>query len=241
MTGHRDAAELAKALGVTVEPGLLELALTHRSFSYENGEVPHNERLEFLGDSVVGIAVTDRLYREHPDVDEGELAKQRASLVSTAALAEAATLIDLGAFVRLGRGEELTGGRSKPSILADTFEAVMGAVYLSAGQDAASALVLRLLKPLFNDPERSGAALDPKTALQELAFACGLDAPAYRVDGEGPQHARVFTATVTVGAVQAMGEGTSKKHAEMAAALEAWTTLSSQNADGTDPSPASGV
>ncbi|HRN30136.1 MAG TPA: ribonuclease III domain-containing protein, partial [Terrimesophilobacter sp.] len=162
MTGHRDAAELAKALGVTVEPGLLELALTHRSFSYENGEVPHNERLEFLGDSVVGIAVTDRLYREHPDVDEGELAKQRASLVSTAALAEAATLIDLGAFVRLGRGEELTGGRSKPSILADTFEAVMGAVYLSAGQDAASALVLRLLKPLFNDPERSGAALDPK-------------------------------------------------------------------------------
>lgn len=226
MTGHRDAAELASVLGVPVERNLLELALTHRSFSYENGEVPHNERLEFLGDSVVGIAVTDRLYHDFPDVDEGELAKQRASLVSTVALADAAALINLGAFVRLGRGEELTGGREKASILADTFEAVIGAVYLSSGQNVATELVLRLLRPLFNDPDRVGAALDPKTALQELAAERGLDAPDYTVDGAGPQHARVFTAVVSVGGVQATGEGSSKKQAELAAALEAWTILS---------------
>lgn len=232
MTGHRDAAELASFLGVPVERELLERALTHRSFSYENGEVPHNERLEFLGDSVVGIAVTDRLFHDFPDEDEGELAKQRASLVSTVALAEAAALIDLGAFVRLGRGEELTGGRQKASILADTFEAVIGAVYLSAGQDAATGLVLRLLTPLFDDPDRVGAALDPKTALQELAAARGFDAPAYEVSGVGPDHARVFTAVVTVGVVQASGTGSSKKQAELAAALEAWTQLSRDPAGG---------
>lgn len=226
MPGHRDAAELATVLGAPVDRGLLELALTHRSFSYENGEVPHNERLEFLGDSVVGLAVTDRLFRDFPDVDEGELAKQRASLVSTMALAEAASLIDLGAFVRLGRGEELTGGREKASILADTFEAVIGAVYLSAGQDAATELVLRLLKPLFDDPDRVGAALDPKTALQELAAARGVEAPDYAVSGTGPDHARVFTAVVSVGGVRATGEGSSKKQAESAAALEAWTQFS---------------
>src|SRR5690606_14588136 len=124
MTGHRDVVELASVLGVRVERAMLELALTHRSFSYENGEIPHNERLEFLGDSVLGLAVTDRLFRDHPELPEGELAKQRASIVSTEALAEAASLIDLGAFVRLGRGEQLTGGGEKASILADTFEAV---------------------------------------------------------------------------------------------------------------------
>src|SRR5690606_19503030 len=160
----------------------------------------------------------DRLFRDHPDLPEGELAKQRASLVSTVALAEAASLIGLGAFVRLGRGEELTGGRSKPSILADTFEAVIGAVYLSSGQDAATELVLRLLKPLFDDPDRVGAALDPKTALQELATARGFDAPDYNVDWAGPQHARVCTAVVSVGGVQATGDGSSKKQAELAAA-----------------------
>lgn len=231
MNGNRDAAELASLLGVPVERGLLELALTHRSYSYENGEVPHNERLEFLGDSVVGLAVTDRLYRDHPDVAEGELAKHRASLVSTVALAEAAGLIRLGDFVRLGRGEELTGGRSKSSILADTFEAVIGAVYLSAGQAVATELVLRLLKPLFDDPYRVGAALDPKTALQELAAARGLGAPDYKVTGTGPDHARVFTAVVTVGGAHATGEGSSKKQAEMAGALELWTRLSRDTGD----------
>lgn len=241
MTGHRDAAELASILGVPVEHRLLELALTHRSFSYENGEIPHNERLEFLGDSVVGQAVTVRLYRDFPDVDEGELAKQRASLVSTVALAEAAALIDLGAFVRLGRGEELTGGREKASILADTFEAVIGAVYLSAGQDATTTLVLRLLKPLFDDPDRVGAALDPKTALQELATSRGLEAPSYTVDGTGPDHARVFTAVVTVGAVSATGTGSSKKQAEMAAALEAWSQLSASSGVSGDSSLSPGA
>ena len=228
MTQHRDASELATVLGVAVDPLMLELALTHRSYSYENGEVPHNERLEFLGDSVLGLAITDRLFHDFPDVDEGELAKRRSSLVSTVALAEAAALIDLGAYIRLGRGEDLSGGREKASILADTLEAVFGATYLSAGPDAATELVLRLLAPLLDDPHRAGAALDPKTALQELADERGLAAPDYAVTGAGPQHARTFTAVVTVGPVQTTGEGSSKKHAEMAAALEAWTVLSSQ-------------
>ena len=165
----RESAELAQKLGVDIDPELLALALTHRSWAYENGGVPHNERLEFLGDSVLGQAVTVRLFRAHPELDEGALAKRRAAVVSTVALAEVARGIDLGAYVKLGRGEEQTGGREKDSILADTMEAVFGATYLSAGPDAASDLVLRLIEPLLSDPDRYGAAVDPKTALQELA------------------------------------------------------------------------
>lgn len=237
MAQHRDASELATVLGVAVDPLMLERALTHRSFSYENGEVPHNERLEFLGDSVLGQAVTVRLYHDYPDVDEGELAKRRSSLVSTVALAEVASMIDLGAYIRLGRGEELTGGREKASILADTLEAVFGAAYLTAGADAATELVLRLLAPLLDDASRAGAILDPKTSLQELADARGLGTPDYAVTSSGPQHAKVFSATVTLGGSPiATGEGTSKKQAEMAAALDAWNQLS---ADSSTPSSTS--
>ncbi len=216
---------LTEKLGVDIDPELLSLALTHRSFAYENGGIPHNERLEFLGDSILGQAVTVHLYRTHPHLEEGALAKRRASVVSTVALAEAARAINLGEHVLLGRGEDQTGGRDKDSILADTMEAVIGACYLSAGVDEASALVLRLVAPLLADPDRYGAAMDPKTSLQELASRLGLPAPSYTVSAEGPDHDRRFTASVHVGEHTAQGGGSSKKHAEMAGALALWHAL----------------
>jgi len=219
--------ELQRTLQVELDPDLLLLALTHRSFAYENGGIPTNERLEFLGDSILGQAVTVKLFTDHPELEEGELAKRRASLVSSTALAEVGRSIGLGPFIRLGRGETLTGGADKPSILADTVEAIIGAVYLDRGGDVATALVLRLIAPLLRDPERFGAAMDPKTSLQEIAARRGTTAPAYTVTESGPDHNKHFVATVVVGdLVQASGEGSSKKQAEMAAALEAWTGLS---------------
>lgn len=223
VTEHKGT--LAAQLQVDIDPELLELALTHRSFAYENGGIPHNERLEFLGDSILGQAVTVRLFVAHPELDEGALAKRRASVVSTVALAEVARTIGLGAHLRLGRGEEMTGGRDKDSILADTTEAVIGAAFLSAGPDAATALVLRLVEPLLADPERYGAAMDPKTSLQELAARLGFGPPTYTVEATGPDHARTFIATVAVGDVTTTGTGTSKKTAEMSAALTAWHEL----------------
>lgn len=217
---------LPAKLRVDIDAELLELALTHRSYAYEHGGIPHNERLEFLGDSVLGQAVTVMLFTTHPELDEGQLAKRRASVVSTVALAEVARGIDLGSHLLLGRGEEQTGGRDKDSILADTMEAVIGATYLSAGPDAATELVLRLTRPLLDDPERYGAAMDPKTSLQELAARIGATPPVYGVVASGPDHDRRFTATVVVGDVRMNGLGSSKKTAEMAAALSAWRLLS---------------
>ena len=200
--------------------------MTHRSYAYENGGIRHNERLEFLGDSILGQAVTVMLYLENPDIDEGDLAKRRSSLVSSAALAEIAIRIDLGTHMLLGRGEELTGGRQKASILADGVEAIIGAAYLSVGPDATTALVLRLIAPLLADPNRFGAAMDPKTSLQELSARLGKGLPQYVVTDSGPDHAKRFRATVALGADSlASGEGSSKKQAEMAAALAAWAIL----------------
>ena len=217
---------LPDKLRVDIDAELLELALTHRSYAYEHGGIPHNERLEFLGDSVLGQAVTVMLFTTHPDLSEGQLAKRRASVVSTIALAEVARGIDLGSHLLLGRGEEQTGGRDKDSILADTMEAVIGATYLSAGPEAATELVLRLTAPLLADPERYGAAMDPKTSLQELAARVGSPPPQYLIEASGPDHDRRFTATVIVGDVSMDGAGSSKKTAEMAAALSAWRMLS---------------
>lgn len=226
-----DVVRLQGILGVDLDLQLLQLALTHRSYAYEHGGIGHNERLEFLGDSILGQAVTVKLFRSFPDLDEGELAKRRASLVSTVALAEIARMIGLGSYLRLGKGEEQTGGRDKASILADTVEAVIGATFLSAGPDDATALVLRLVEPLLVDPARFGAAMDPKTSLQELAASLTLGNPAYRVTEEGPDHDKTFHATVVLqGEDIATGSGSSKKTAEMAAALEAWTRLSGRAA-----------
>lgn len=225
-TGAPELAQLQRMLQVELDPELLLLALTHRSFAYENGGIPTNERLEFLGDSILGQAVTVRLFTDHPELDEGELAKRRASLVSSAALAEVARAVGLGPFIRLGRGETMTGGAEKPSILADTVEAIIGAVYLDRGGEVATELVMRLVGPLMADTDRFGAAMDPKTSLQEIAARRGSTAPVYAVAESGPDHSKHFVATVTVGdLVTASGEGSSKKQAEMAAALEAWTVL----------------
>ena len=224
-----DRAELTQVLGVAIEPGILELALTHRSFAYENGGLAHNERLEFLGDSILGQAVTVMLFNENPDLDEGDLAKRRASLVSSVALAEVARTIGLGAHIRLGKGEEQTGGRDKSSILADTVEAVIGGAYVSLGGRAATELVLRLIRPLLDDPNRFGAAMDPKTNLQELAARLGRGLPSYQVRDSGPDHSKRFHAKVLLsGKVIASGDGSSKKQAEMAAALDAFVKLKSE-------------
>jgi ribonuclease-3 len=218
-------------LQISLDPALLDLALTHRSYSYEHGGIPTNERLEFLGDSILGQAVTVMLYTTFTQLDEGELAKRRASLVSTVALAEIARSIGLGPFIKLGRGEELTGGRDKASILADTVEAIIGATYLDQGADVATALVLRLVAPLANDPARFGVSMDPKTSLQERANQRGYEAPVYTLEESGPDHQKTFVATVsitsTIGApdISASGAGSSKKTAESTAAAAAFALL----------------
>ncbi|WP_345480869.1 ribonuclease III [Amnibacterium soli] len=216
---------MVATLGVAIDPGLLETALTHRSFAYEHGTAD-NERFEFLGDSVLQRAVTMMLFERYPRDDEGALAKRRAGLVSTVALASVARRLGLGEHLRLGRGEVLTRGAEKPSILADAVEALIGAAFLSVGSEQAEAFVLRLVQPLVDDPASTGAVTDPKTALQEAAAQRGANPPVYEVTGTGPEHARVFTATVVVGElVTATGTGTSKKQAEVAAAWEAYRAL----------------
>jgi ribonuclease-3 len=174
----RQYDELCHALGDPVlEPGLLDRALTHRSYAYENGGLPTNERLEFLGDSVLGLVVTETLYRTHPDLTEGRLAKLRAAVVNARALADVARTIGLGEHVKLGRGEEITGGRTKASILSDTVEAVIGAVYLSGGFETARDVVHRLFDPLMAEAAGLGAGLDWKTSLQELSAEHSLGVP----------------------------------------------------------------
>lgn len=223
--------ELLKRLGVSLDTETLRLALTHRSFAYENGGIAHNERLEFLGDSVLGLAMTARLYDEFPDHTEGQLAKLRAAVVSSKALARVARDIGLGEYVRLGEGELKTNGRDKTSILADTMEAVFGAVYLDCGLETARDLVLRLVGPLVHDKEAIGAGMDWKTIVQEHAAAHGLGIIEYLVEGEGPDHARTFTATLRIGGVEhGSGQGRSKKDAERQAAEKTWERLDPQRA-----------
>ena len=225
------AAELLGTLGVPLGPELLERALTHRSFAYENGGLPTNERLEFLGDSVLGLIVTDTLFRQYPDLPEGHLAKLRAAVVNMRALAGVARGLRLGAYVRLGKGEEGTGGRDKSSILADTLEAVLGAVYLDCGLEEADALVHRLFDPVIARSARLGAGLDWKTSLQELTAAEILGVPEYHVEESGPDHQKSFRASVRIaGRTYGEGEGRSKKEAEQQAAEAAWTSISESNA-----------
>jgi ribonuclease III len=233
--GHagRDPAELRHALGVPVMPMSLERALTHRSYAYENDNPPTNERLEFLGDSVLGLVVTDTLFRSYPSMPEGQLAKLRAAVVQMRALAEVARGLSLGSYIRLGRGEEVTGGRNKSSILADTLEAVIGAVYIDCGLAEASALVHRLFDPVIDRSARLGAGLDWKTSLQELTAARMLGVPDYQVEESGPDHQKSFRAVVRVGGrVLGSGEGRSKKEAEQHAAEAAWTTLNAEASGG---------
>ncbi|MBL7255304.1 ribonuclease III [Paractinoplanes lichenicola] len=228
---------LEEAFGVPLEPDLLERALTHRSYAYENGGLPTNERLEFLGDSVLGVVITSALFHNHPDLPEGQLAKLRASVVNMHALADVARGLGeagLGRHLLLGKGEETTGGRDKASILADTLEALLGAIYLEHGLDVAGEVIHRLFDPLMAESAGRGAALDWKTSLQELTAALGLGVPDYVIEDSGPDHAKTFTAWVVVAGERYGGsEGRSKKQAEQRAAAAAWRILTERTSEPT--------
>lgn len=222
-----DPAELCERLGVTIAPELLSEALTHRSYAYECGGLRPNERLEFLGDAVLSIVVTDSLFRRNPDAAEGRLAKMRSAVVNAKALARIARGLRLGDFIMLGKGELGTGGAGKTSILADTMEAVLGAVYLDQGLDSAAAVIHRLVDPLLDEAEALGAALDWKTSLQELTAQLGLGAPEYVLSSDGPDHERSFSARVRLAdGLHGGGVGRTKKDAEQEAARMTFAELS---------------
>jgi ribonuclease-3 len=206
---------------------MLELALTHRSFAYESGETQTNERLEFLGDSVLGLVVTQELYARFPDLDESRLSPLRSGVVNMRALADIARRLELGAVIRLGKGEEVTGGRNKNSLLADAFEAIIGAIYLEKGFDKTSKVIIKLIAPTLASALAKGAGLDGKTALQELLASLGRGAPEYSVTETGPDHDKSFTAFAMIGGEAiAEGQGKSKREAEQIAARVAYELLS---------------
>ncbi|ALQ30957.1 ribonuclease III [Glutamicibacter soli] len=218
--------ELMKRLGIDIDSETLRLALTHRSYSYENGGIPTNERVEFLGDSILGFSVAEYLYKKYPDLPEGDLAKRRAAIVSTRALAIIARDLGVGEHIFLGRGEAQSNGANKASILADTMEALIGATYLDQGMDAARALVLRFVTPLLEDVRLLGAATDWKTVIQEEVAAKKLGDMRYQVTGSGPDHARTYEATLVISdEPYGSGHGPSKKEAEQEAARNSWLQL----------------
>ncbi|NLD86586.1 MAG: ribonuclease III [Actinomycetales bacterium] len=224
-----DVSGLTGVLGVDLPAELATQAVTHRSYAYEHGGLPHNERLEFLGDAVLELVVTEYLYGAYPDRPEGDLAKIRASLVNTYALADIARELGpdgLGAHLRLGKGEELTGGRDKHSILADTMEAVFGAVYLTHGLEPARELIERIIGERLTVVPTLGAALDWKTSLQEKVASLGRPKALYEITSTGPDHDKTFTAIAFVGEDR-LGEGVgrTKKEAEQKAAEQAWASL----------------
>jgi ribonuclease-3 len=210
-------------VGIPATPGsVYELALTHRSFAFEAELAEHNERLEFLGDAVLGAVVTDLIYRSYPELTEGEMARLRASVVNTVALADVARSLGLGPHIRLGKGEEGSGGRDKASLLADTFEAVLGAAYLDRGPEVVAAFLVSIFADMLASVVASGGGHDPKTALQELAVKSRSGRPSYRLASSGPDHDKRFTAEVFIGdRLCGAGSGRSKKEAEQNAAREA--------------------
>ncbi len=214
--------EQLEELGVQVDAQLFELSMTHRSFAYENGQIESNERLEFLGDAVLQIVVTEHIFSTYPDLAEGQLAKLRSAVVSTHALADVARGLGIGAEIRLGKGELATGGADKASILADTTEALIGAVHLSGGAEASARFVHGLIDDRITEAQTSGDYSDYKTTLQEMCAARGWEPPEYRIAGSGPDHERTFEAVAVVGGHDA-GRGTapSKKRAQQLAAAAA--------------------
>jgi len=218
---------LAERLGVSISPELLDLALTHRSYSYESGGTPTNERLEFLGDSVLGLVITEELYERFPDLDESRLSPLRSGVVNMRALASIGRDLGLGAELKIGKGEEVTGGRDKNSILADAFEALVGALYLDKGFAITKEVVLKLMAETIADAISRGAGIDGKTALQEIVAASGWPAPEYRVTESGPDHDKDFIAVAVVnGATYPAGAGKSKREAEQVAARIAYEEIS---------------
>jgi ribonuclease-3 len=227
-----DLSELPARLGHDFrDPALLRRALSHRSWCAEVGGQPSNERLEFLGDAVLGLVVADLAYRHHDDLPEGKLTDLRKSVVNASALAEVAVEIGIGPCLLLGKGEDAAGGRSKPSILSDALEAVLGAVYVDGGIDAARRVVERLIAQRMAAAAQRLDRLDYKTVLQELTARLHDSAPVYVVSDTGPDHEKHFYATVIVQGVSVgQGEGRSKKTAEQAAAEQAFINLSASSA-----------
>ncbi len=230
-----DRAPLLKALGVDLPAKLLTMALTHRSFAYENGGLPTNERLEFLGDAVLGLTITEELYHRHPDRSEGDLAKLRASIVNTHALADVGRNLSddgLGSYLLLGKGEEASGGADKSSILADGVESLLGAIYLEHGISVAREVILHLFRSLLDTAPTLGAGLDWKSSLQELTVSRGMGPPSYVVTSTGPDHDKEFTASVVVSETEyGKGVGRTKKEAELKAAAAAWNALATPGVD----------
>ena len=227
--------DLMATCGLVLDDEILERALTHRSYAYENGGIPTNERLEFLGDSVLGLVVTDTLFRQHPDLPEGQLAKLRAAVVNSRALAGVGRDLRVGAHLRLGRGEESTGGRDKASIIADTVEAIIGAVYIDRGLDVATEFVHRLFDPLIEQAAAMGAGLDWKTSLQEVCAALSVGVPEYLIEESGPDHQKSFVARVRVAdELFGAGQGASKKEAEQYAAQAAYEALAQRQSSSPD-------
>jgi ribonuclease-3 len=220
-------AEFAERLGHRFgDPGLLHQALSHRSWCGEQNNAPSNERLEFLGDAVLGVVVAEDVYHRFPAFAEGQLAKIRSAVVNARVLAEVAEELGLGGVLLLGKGEEATGGRAKASILADSLEAVIGAVYLDADWAAARPLVLGLFSGRIDRAAAEPDDFDHKSRLQELTVRRGDGVPRYEVVGAGPDHDRHFAAEVFVGGVRrGAGSGSSKKDAEQDAARRAWAAL----------------
>jgi len=220
---HRD---LTQALGADIDAQLLDTALTHRSFAYESGGLPTYERLEFLGDSVLGLIVTAELYQRYPDLPESRLSPLRSGIVNTVALAEVARALGLGSYIKIGKGEEISGGRDKASILADSLEALFGALYLDKGFEESKKIILPLISPVINSALEKGAGLDGKTALQELLAERNLGVPEYVVKDSGPDHDKDFIAHVLVnGKIVGQGGGKSKREAEQIAATMAFASL----------------
>lgn len=212
-------ADLLGQWKIRLDPDLVVTAVTHRSFAFETGGIEHNERLEFLGDSVLSIIVTEYLFRQYPSATEAQLSRMRGALVSQQTLSEVARRMHLGDFILLGKGENLTGGRERDSILCDTFEAMIGATYISHGLEPTRSVVESHLRPFLKEAVALGKSSDYKTTLQEYCAEAGLGEPIYESEGRGPDHERVFTATVSVGGVVVgSGEATSKKQAKSEAA-----------------------
>jgi ribonuclease-3 len=234
---------LDRILGVRFRDGTLrQLALTHRSHAFEHALPANNERLEFLGDAVLGVVVTDMAFREFPDMPEGELAKLRAAIVNMGALADIARDLGLGRFVLLGRGEEMSGGRDKSSILADALEALLGAIYLDRGLSTARKLIERVFRPRMIAYVRGEGERDYKTILQELASAEVRSVPDYRIRERGPDHQKEFTATVFLaGEEWGTGMGRSKKEAEQQAAHEAYVRLSERGGPASESGDGAGA
>ena len=217
---------LSAKLGVEINRELLRLAMTHRSYSYEHGNIPNHERLEFLGDSVLGFVVTSHIYETLSDLPEGEMTKVKNAVVSARALAVVAAELGLGEYLLLGKGELATDGRNKPNLLADAFEAILGAAYMSNGFDAARALVEKFVFPLLENPDEIRANSDPKTTLQERIQALGRGTPTYKTRFEGPDHDRDYFSTLLINGEEiSHGEGRTKKNAETAAAIKALDVL----------------